>query len=193
MCLLTPKGLVLLEVVSADELNRRRPALLGLSRAFPDLRLELHHVMARGGRIICWHAEHVPTLCVNDPLDPNWAICAPYSDSDAEEDSEEDSDAEFMPQLAVAFEQLEQYDLDYERLDDEVKKSLLDLGDEKAAACLRACFDTLQNVVVESPIDWIKERIAAVAAEVTPETDDGAAAETSDSAPAGAPALPHLD
>jgi hypothetical protein len=55
--------------------------------------------------------------------------------------------------------------LDREELEDDVKQSLLDLKDEKAASCVLALFATLQRQQLESPIDWLKERIAKAAKE----------------------------
>ena len=70
------------------------------------------------------------------------------------------------PKLKTAFEPLEQtYNLDREELEDDVKQSLLDLKDEKAASCVLALFVTLQRQQLESPIDWLKERIAKAAKE----------------------------
>ena len=70
------------------------------------------------------------------------------------------------PKLKTAFEPLEQtYNLDREELEDDVKQSLLDLKDEKAASCVLALFATLQRQQLESPIDWLKERIAKAAKE----------------------------
>lgn len=65
------------------------------------------------------------------------------------------------PKLKTAFEQLEQtYNLDREDLADDVKQSLLDLKDKKAASCILALLATLQRQQLESPIDWLRERIA---------------------------------
>ena len=70
------------------------------------------------------------------------------------------------PKLATAFEPLEQtYNLDREELEDDVKEGLLKLKDEKAASCVLALFATLQRQQLESPIDWLKERIAKAAKE----------------------------
>ena len=55
------------------------------------------------------------------------------------------------PKLKTAFEPLEQtYNLDREELEDDVKQSLFDLKDEKAASCVLALFATLQRQQLES-------------------------------------------
>ena len=162
-----------LEEVSTEELNRRRAALMAISRALPDLRLELHHAV-RGGRCVCWCAGDKgdaggdPQYAGQtiDPLDPHWAM-EPASDSE----SESGSDAESCgPLLAAAFEPLEQtFHLNRDQLDDDVMQSLLDLDDETAAGCVQALFDTLQQQALgTSPIDWLREHIAEVNAPQTP-------------------------
>ena len=85
------------------------------------------------------------------------------SDSESESGSASESEHEMAcgPLLAAAFEPLEQtFHLNRDQLDDDVKESLLDLDDETAAACVQALFDTLQRGIVESPIAWLRERIA---------------------------------
>ena len=135
-----------------------------ISEALPDLRLELHHTVS-GGRCVCWCAGDKgdaggdPRYAGQtiDPLDPHWAM-EPASDSE----SESGSDAESCgPLLAAAFEPLEQtFHLNRDQLDDDVMQSLLDLDDETAAACVQALFDTLQRGIVDSPVDWLRARIA---------------------------------
>ena len=156
-----------LEEVSTEELNRRRAALMAISRALPDLRLELHHAV-RGGRCVCWCAGDKgdaggdPQYAGQtiDPLDPHWAMEL-ASDSESDSDAESEHEMACGPLLAAAFEPLEQtFHLNRDQLDDDVKESLLDLDDETAAACVQALFDTLQRGIVESPIAWLRERIA---------------------------------
>ena len=164
-CLLTREGTLPLDEVSSEELSRRRTALMEISQALPDLRLELHHTVS-GGRCVCWCAGDKgdaggdPRYAGQtiDPLDPHWAM-EPASDSESDAESEHEMDC--GPLLAAAFEPLEQtFHLNRDQLDDDVKESLLDLDDETAAACVQALFDTLQRGIVESPIAWLRERIA---------------------------------
>ena len=99
VCLLTQEGTLPLEEVSSEELSRRRAALMAISRALPDLRLELHHAMS-GRRYFCWRAGDKGAAGGDpryagqtiDPLDPYWAM-EPASDS------ESDSDAESEPEM----------------------------------------------------------------------------------------------
>ena len=164
-----------LEEVSTEELNRRRAALMAISRALPDLRLELHHAV-RGGRCVCWCAGDKgdaggdPQYAGQtiDPLDPHWAMEL-ASDSESDSDAESEHKMACGPLLAAALEPLEQtFHYNRDELADDVKESLLDLDDETAAGCVQALFDTLQQQALgTSPIDWLRERIAEVN---TPET-----------------------
>ena len=158
-----------LEEVSTEELNRRRGALMAISQALPDLRLELHHAV-RGGRCVCWCAGGDPQFAGQtiDPLDPHWAM-EPASDSESDSDAESEHKMACGPLLAAALEPLEQtFHYNRDELADDVKESLLDLDDETAAGCVQALFDTLQQQALgTSPIDWLRERIAEVN---TPET-----------------------
>ena len=192
VCLLTQEGTMPLEEVSTEELNRRRAALMAISRALPDLRLELHHAV-RGGRCVCWRegdkgdAGGDPQYAGRtiDPLDPHWAMEL-ASDSDSESDSDAESEHEMAcgPLLAAAFEPLEQtFHYNRDELADDVKQSLLDLDDETAAACVQAFFDALQRGPItmetgKSPVDWLRARIAEANAPETPAP-----------APASAPSL----
>ena len=190
VCLLTQEGTMPLEEVSTEELNRRRAALMAISRALPDLRLELHHAV-RGGRCVCWRegdkgdAGGDPQYAGQtiDPLDPHWAM-EPASDSESDSDAESEHEMACGPLLAAAFEPLEQtFHYNRDELADDVKQSLLDLDDETAAACVQAFFDALQRGPItmetgKSPVDWLRERIAEVNAPETPAP-----------APASAPSL----
>ena len=157
-----------LEEVSTEELNRRRTALMAISRALPDLHLELHHAV-RGGRCVCWCAGGDPQFAGQtiDPLDPHWAM-EPASDSESDSDAESEQEMACGPLLAAAFEPLEQtFHYNRDELADDVKESLLDLDDETAAACVQAFFDALQRGEVtpgnlKSPVDWLRQRIAEV-------------------------------
>ena len=168
-CLLTREGTLPLDEVSSEELSRRRTALMEISEALPDLRLELHHTVS-GGRCVCWCAGDKgdaggdPRYAGQtiDPLDPHWAM-EPASDSESESGSDAESEHEMAcgPLLAAAFEPLEQtFHYNRNELADDVKQSLLDLDDETAAACVQALFDTLQRGIVDSPVDWLRARIA---------------------------------
>ena len=190
VCLLTQEGTTPLEEVSADELNRRRAALMAISHALPDLRLELHHAV-RGGRCVCWCAGDKgdaggdPQYAGQtiDPLDPHWAM-EPASDSESDSDAESEHEMACGPLLAAAFEPLEQtFHYNRNELADDVKQSLLDLDDETAAACVQAFFDALQRGPItmetgKSPVDWLRARIAEANAPETPAP-----------APASAPSL----
>ena len=175
VCLLTQEGTLPLEEVSSEELSRRRAALMAISRALPDLRLELHHAMS-GRRYVCWCAGDKgdaggdPRYAGQtiDPLDPHWAMEL-ASDSDSDSDAESEHEMDCGPLLAAAFEPLEQeFHVNRDHLADDVKQSLLDLDDETAAGCVQALFDTLQQQALgTSPIDWLRQRIAEVN---TPET-----------------------
>ena len=187
---MTQEGTTPLEEVSADELNRRRAALMAISHALPDLRLELHHAV-RGGRCVCWCAGDKgdaggdPQYAGQtiDPLDPHWAM-EPASDSESDSDAESEHEMACGPLLAAAFEPLEQrFHYNREELADDVKQSLLDLDDETAAACVQAFFDALQRGPItmetgKSPVDWLRARIAEANAPETPAP-----------APASAPSL----
>ena len=173
-----------LEEVSTEELNRRRGALMAISQALPDLRLELHHAV-RGGRCVCWCAGGDPQFAGQtiDPLDPHWAMEL-AGDSASDSDAESEHEMACGPLLAAAFEPLEQtFHYNRDELADDVKQSLLDLDDETAAACVQAFFDALQRGPItmetgKSPVDWLRERVA-----------EAKAAETPAPAPASAPSL----
>ena len=65
------------------------------------------------------------------------------------------------PKLKTAFEPLEQtYNLDREELEDDVKQSLLDLKDEKAASCVLALFATLATAAARVADRLAEGRIA---------------------------------
>ena len=170
-----------LEEVPSEELNRRRAALMAISRALPDLRLELHHAV-RGGRCVCWCAGDKgdaggdPQYAGQtiDPLDPHWAM-EPASDSESDSDAESEHEMACGPLLAAAFEPLERlFHYNRDELADDVKQSLLDLDDETAAACVQAFFDALQRggdvtpATGKSPVDWLRARIAEANAPETP-------------------------
>ena len=62
--------------------------------------------------------------------------------------------------LSLAFVPLEdKYSLSREDLEDDVKTALLGMDDAIAAACIADLFDTLGRQQLESPIDWLKDRI----------------------------------
>ena len=145
---------------------------MAISRALPDLRLELHHAV-RGGRCVCWCAGGDPQFAGQtiDPLDPHWAM-EPASDSESDSDAESEQEMACGPLLAAAFEPLEQtFHYNRNELADDVKQSLLDLDDETAAGCVQALFDSLHNALADSPVDWhdwLRGRVAEAKAAETP-------------------------